>query len=91
MAQSTGPILAAAALVAGNAIIVQNQDPRTQTKVAVGALVVAAGLAVAEKAFPTAAVAFAWVVLGTVVLVRTNPAVPSPAESFAAWFEGNVK
>lgn len=88
MASSTGPILAAAGLVAGNAIIVNNRDPRSQTPVLIGALIVAAGLAVAERAFPAAAVAFAWVTLGTVILVRTDPATPSPAESFARWYEG---
>ena len=88
MAESTGPILAAGALVAGNAIIVNNRDPRSQTPVVVATLVVAAGLALAERPFPAAAVAFAWVTLMTVILVRVDPNTPSPAESFANWYEG---
>ena len=87
MAASTGPILAGA-IVAGNAIIVQGREPLSQTRVIVGALIAAAGLALAERAFPRTAVALSWVSLLTVLLVRVDPVTPSPVESFDTWYRG---
>lgn len=86
MSGSTGPILAAGALVAGNAIIVQNKPPNSQTKVLVGSLIAVAGLSIWEKAMPRTAVAFSWLVLASTMLVRVDPATPAPLESFQQWY-----
>ena len=86
MAASTGPVLAAAGIVIFNAIIVNDQPPRSQTRVAVAGLIAAAGLALAERALPRAAVALSWLILASTLLVRVQPAVPSPIESFQTWY-----
>ena len=74
--------------MAGNAIVVQNKDPRSQTRILVATLIAAAGLAVAEAGFPRVAVAFAWLTLAGVLLVRVDPATPAPVESFEQWYRG---
>jgi hypothetical protein len=86
MSASTGPILAAGAVVIGNAVIVQNHPWSDQADVAVGTAVVAVALAIAEHAIPNAAVMFSWLILASVLLVRVKPNVPSPLESFADWW-----
>jgi hypothetical protein len=86
VAETTGPILAAAGIVVFNAVIVHNQPWQSETKVIVGAGITAAGLSLWEKAMPRTALAFSWLVLATVLLVRMDPAVPSPLESFRDWY-----
>lgn len=86
MAGSTGPILAAGGLVAFNAIVVNSKPPASQARVVVGTAIAAGGLALAENAAPRAAVAFAWLVLVTVLFVRVDPATPAPLESFNTWW-----
>lgn len=86
MSASTGPVLAAVAIVVGNNVILHNQPWSSQARPIVGGAVVAGFLSIAERGFPGAAVAFGWLVLGSVLLVRTDPKVPAPLESFAAWW-----
>lgn len=86
MGASTGPVLAAVAVVVGNAVIIHDQTWASQARTVVGGAVVAGGLSLMEKPFPAASTAFAWLVLASVLLVRVNPNVPSPLESFAAWW-----
>jgi hypothetical protein len=76
-------------IVAGNAIIIQDQTPKSQRRVAIGTAIAAAGLALAENAFPRTAVAFSWLVLLTVLLVRVDPLTPAPLESFQTWYQGS--
>ena len=89
MSQSTGPILASAAVVIGNAVIIHDKTWASQARVAVGAAVVAGGLTLMERLLPSAATAFAWLTLAGVLLVRVEPNTPSPAESFADWWGRN--
>lgn len=87
MSATTGPIAAAVLVVAGNAVIVQDKPPTSQTRVIVGGIVAGAGLALWEKAMPQTAVAFSWLVLLTVLLVRVDPTTPAPLESIRNWLQ----
>jgi len=86
MSGSLGPIAAATAIVVANAVVVHDKTLTSQTRVVVGGAIAAAGLTLAERALPGTARAVAWLTLVTVLLVRTDPAVPSPAESFKDWY-----
>jgi hypothetical protein len=88
MGASTGPMLAAGALVVGNAVIVNNRDPRTQARVVVATLIGAAGLSLLESALPRTATALSWLILVGVLLVPIDPVTPAPLESFQRWYEG---
>ena len=86
MSASTGPLLAAGGIVIFNAVIVQTRPLPTQTRVAVGTVIAAAGFSVFERIMPATATAAAWLVLAATLLVRVDPATPSPIESFFAWY-----
>lgn len=86
MSASTGPIVAAGAITVFNAVIVNERPLPTQARVIVGTAIAAGGLFLLETAVPRAAVAVSWLALAAVLLVRVDPATPSPAESFAAWW-----
>lgn len=86
MSASTGPVLAAVGAVIGNAVVIHDKTWASQSRVVVGGAVVAVGLSVMERALPGAAKAFGWLILASVLLVRVNPDVPSPIESFAQWW-----
>lgn len=88
MAGSTGPILAAGAITAFNAVIIHDKPLETQIPTAVGTAIAAAGLALIGRALPGAATAFAWLVLVAVLFTRIDPLVPSPLESVADWYNG---
>lgn len=95
MSQTTGPILAAGGVVWFNAVIVQGgrvnsevQGGAIPTSVLIGTGIAAMGLSLWEHAMPATATAFSWLILLTVLLVRVDPAVPSPLESFAQWYQG---
>jgi hypothetical protein len=91
MAASTGPMLAAGAIVIGHAVIVLDKDPRTQTRVVVATLIGAGGLALLESGLPQVAVGLAWLILIGVLLVPVDPTTPAPLESFDRWYRGNVR
>ena len=86
MSATTGPILAAGGVVIFNAVVIHGQQPLAQTRTAVATGIAAAGLHLAERAFPTAAVALAWLVFVATLMVRVDPATPAPIESFATWY-----
>lgn len=87
MSQSTGPILAAGAIVAFNAIVVQGENPVDQTRTLIGTLVAAAGLSLLERPLPGVAVGLAWLALVGVLFVRVDPTTPSPVEAFSIWLQ----
>lgn len=88
MSASTGPVLAAGGIVIFNAVIINNRSPKSQTGVAVAALIAAAGLNLWERAMPRTATAVSWLVLVATLLVRVEPNTPSPVESFGRWYNG---
>jgi ABC-type Fe3+ transport system permease subunit len=85
---STGPILAAVAVTVANNVVLHNQPWSAQARPVVGGAVVAAFLSMTERALPGASVGFAWLILAGVLLVRQDPNVPAPLETFAAWWDG---
>lgn len=84
MARTTGPVLAAGGIALFNKMIVLEQPP--DWRVVTGTAIAAAGLYVAEKALPDAAVVVAWSVLIAVLFVRLEPQTPAPAEAFERWY-----
>ena len=86
MAQSLGPILAAGSITLFNDVIVHNKSVGEDTRVIVGTLIAAGGLALLENVSEPLATGLAWLTLVTVLLVRVNPNTPSPLESFTTWY-----
>lgn len=85
MAASTGPILAVGAITLANRVVF-NDEPM-DWKVPIGTAIAAVLFAGAERAVGDVAVKLAYLALISVVFVRVDPKVPSPAESALAWFE----
>lgn len=84
--RSTGPILTIGALTLFNQSIVHDEPVNWRVPIATAA---AAGVfALIEQANADIATGLAWVALVTVLFVRTNPRVPSVAESAFEWWEG---
>jgi len=83
---TTGPILAMGGIVAGNAIVIHNQPPTSQIRVAVATVITAAVFSAWERAMPEFATGVAWLALLAAVFVRANQQTPSPIESFAQWY-----
>jgi len=84
VSKTIGPILAMGGLTIANQTVFHNQPMDWRIPVATG--LAAIGFSLAEKAWPQGAEILAWTALLTVLLTRTNPKVPSPAESAVAWF-----
>lgn len=84
MARSTGPIITAGAITTANRVILHREPVDWRVVTATG---LTAGIfALIEKSAPELAVGIAWIGLLTVLLVRTDPKVPSPTESFVTWW-----
>lgn len=84
MAASTGPVLAIGTLTLANRVVFN--DAPMDWKVPIGTAIAAVLFAGAEQAVGQAAVRLAYLALITVVFVRVDPKVPSPAESALRWF-----
>lgn len=84
--RSLGPALAITGVTLFNDVIVHGADAQKEMRVVVAGVVVAGALALLENAAPDVAVGIAWMGLIGVLLVRTDPKVPSPLESFASWY-----
>lgn len=85
MAESTGPILAIGAITLANRSVFN--DKEIDWKVPIATAIAAVLFSGAERAVGRTAVGLAYLALVAVVFVRTDPKVPSPAESALAWFE----
>jgi len=84
MAASTGPVLAIGAITLANRVVFNDEEMDWKIPIATGiAAVLFAG---AERALGDMAVKFAYLAMVTVVFVRVDPKVPSPAESALDWF-----
>lgn len=86
MAKSTGPILAIGAITVANQTLLNGQPLDWRVPVATG--LAAAVFALVEKGSEELAVGLAYVALATLLFSRTNPKVPSPAETMLKWWEG---
>lgn len=84
MAASTGPVLAIGGLTLANRVIFN--DKPMDWKVPIGTAIAAVLFSGAERVAPQLAVRLAYLALVSVVFVRVDPAVPSPAESALKWF-----
>jgi hypothetical protein len=84
MAATTGPVLALGGITLINESVFHNQPFNWKIPIATGVL--AGGMALVEKASPELATGLVWIALAVVLLTRVNPAVPSPTESFVAWW-----
>lgn len=85
MARSTGPILAMGAITLGNASVIHGQPIDWRIPIATG--ITAGVLALAEHAAPNLVTGLAWLALMTSFLVPLIPGVPTPAESFVAFWQ----
>lgn len=81
--KTTGPILAIGGITLVNESIVGGKPIDWRVPIATG--VAAAMFALFEHAWPEGAVGLSWIALVTVLLVRVDPSVPSPAENFSKW------
>jgi hypothetical protein len=87
MGATTGPIVAAGAVTLGNMLILNRKDwGPPASRVVVGTAIAAAGFRLFEEALPSAATAMAWLALLSVLLVRVDPATPSPLETLQVWY-----
>lgn len=84
MAQTTGPVLAIGTLTLANRVIFNGQA--MDWKVPIGTGIAAVLFSGAERVAPRLAVGLAYLALVSVVFVRVDPVVPSPAESALKWF-----
>lgn len=85
MSKTTGVVLATGAVTIVNQTVFHDQPMDWRVPIATG--IAAVGFSLAERAWPLGAEILAWSSFLTIMLARTNPKVPSPAESAAAWFK----
>jgi hypothetical protein len=84
MSRTTGPILAMGALTIANQSVFNGRPVDWRVPIATGLL--ATGFSMAERAWPRGALLLAWTGVLAVVFTRTQPSIPSPAESALAWW-----
>lgn len=85
MSGTTGPILALGGVTLANQMILNDRPFDPKIPIATG--IAAGAFALAEKGFPRGATAVAWMAFIAVLITRVNPAVPSPVESLAKWWQ----
>lgn len=85
MSETTGPILAIGGITLLNQSVIHNRPIDWRIPVAAG--VAAGGFSLLEKAAPQAARLAVYAALVTVLFTRINN-LPSPTESFLAWWDG---
>ena len=86
MSRTLGPALAITGVTLFNDVIMHNVDIQKEQRVIVAGAIVAVSLSLFEQIAPDAATGIAWLGLVAVLLVRTDPKVPSPLETFANWY-----
>lgn len=84
MSLTTGPVLAMGAVTVVNQTVFNDEPMDWRVPVATG--LAAIGFSIAERAWPQGSKMLAWTALGTVLLTRTQPNVPSPVESALSWW-----
>lgn len=86
MSRSLGPALAITGVTLFNDVVLNEVSVDREQRVVVAGIVIAVSLSLVEQIAPELAIGIAWLGLVTVLLVRTDPKVPSPLESFANWY-----
>ena len=89
MSQTTGIILATAAITVANQSIFHDQPVDWRVPIAGG--LVALVFNGAERIWPQPVVLLAWTGMVAVLLTRTTPGVPSPTESALTWWNKGGK
>jgi hypothetical protein len=85
--KSTGPILAIGAITMVNETIVNAKPIDWRVPIATGLAAMAFGaLENVAGSLAPAVGKIAWLALLTTLIVRLKPGIPSPAESFMAWY-----
>jgi hypothetical protein len=84
MSQTVGPVLAIGAVTIVNQSIFHGKP--IDWRVPAATALAATGFALAERAWPQGAELLAWTALLTILLTRTDPAIPSPVESALSWW-----
>lgn len=87
MSGTLGPVLATGMVTIVNTTVFHDQPMDWRVPVATG--LAAVGFGLMERAWPQGATILAWSMFLTLVLTRTNPAVPSPTESALAWWNAS--
>lgn len=85
MSKTTGPVIAAGAITITNRVVFSGQPMDWRVPIATG--LTAIGFNLAERVWPTGAQILAWTALTTMILTRTDPRTPSPAENALAWWQ----
>lgn len=85
MSKTTGIVLATGAVTVVNTTVFNGKPMDWRVPIATG--LAAVGFSLAERAWPKGVVIFAWTSLITVLMTRTQPGVPSPAESALTWWK----
>jgi hypothetical protein len=87
VSKTIGPILATGTVTVINQTVFHDKPMDWRVPVATG--LAAVGFSLAERVWPQGAQLLAWTALLTVLLTRTNPAVPSPTESALQWWNAS--
>lgn len=87
MSRTLGPVLALGAITMVNETVFNSEPVNWKVPIATG--LAAIGFNLAERVAPEVAVILAWTALVTVLITRTDPNVPAPAESAINWFDNN--
>jgi hypothetical protein len=85
VSRSLGPVLATGALTIANQTVFNGKPLDWRVPIATG--LAGIGFTLVEKVAPDLAVILAWTTFLTVLLTRTDPAVPSPVESALKWWQ----
>lgn len=84
MSATTGVVLAIGAVTIVNQSVFHDEPVDWRVPIATG--LAAIGFSFAERAWPGGARILAWTALGTVLITRITPHVPSPVESALTWW-----
>jgi hypothetical protein len=88
VSRTTGPILAIGGINLVNQLWLGDQQVEWERvlRTGIGTGVAAVSFSLLERLWEKGAVALAWMALATMILARTDPNTPAPAESALAWW-----
>lgn len=89
MSKTTGPVLATGLITVVNQTVFHDRPMDWRVPIATG--LAAVGFSLAENVWQEGADILAWTTLMTVLLTRTTPGVPSPAEAALSWWDTTDK